>query len=115
MLIENITFSKDELNSGSGIIKSITDIVLPINSFNNKNYRPAAIKCSNKSGAAINFALFTDFEYEEWVSDPTISHVLAVENNADEALNDPRREITKVLCSGSISNTSGVVFVVIKE
>ena len=30
MLIENITFSKDELNSGSGIIKSITDIVLPV-------------------------------------------------------------------------------------
>jgi hypothetical protein len=114
MLIENITFSKDELNSGSGIIKSITDIVLPINSFNNKNYRPAAIKCSNKSGAAINFALFTDFEYEEWVSDPTISHVLAVENNAAESIN-PLGEITKIICSGSVSNTSGVVFAVIKE
>ncbi len=116
MLVENINFTQAQLNATSGTVKTITDIDLAINTYNDKHYRPFAIRVNNLSGAAINFALFTDFEYSAYLLDNTISNLMPLANNTKEELNNPLGEITTIFCSGTVaSHTSGVTFVVIKE
>lgn len=116
MLIENITFSQSELNATSATIKTVTSIDLAVNTFNSRHYRPVAIKVSNASGATINFALFSDFEYTAYIADNTISDMLSVSNSNEESINDPVGKITKIMCSGTPStHTSGVIFTVLKE
>ena len=116
MLIENINFTQANLNATSATIKTISDVTLAINTFNSKHYRPVAIKVSNSSGATINFALFSDFEYSAYLANNTISNLLAVANSNEESLNDPVGKITTIMCSGTpATHTSGVTFVVLKE
>ena len=116
MLIENINFTQAQLNATSGTVKTITDVDIVINSNSNKHYRPFAIRVNNLSGATINFALFTDFEYSAYLLNNAISNLMPLANNTKEELNDPLGEITTIFCSGTVtSHTSGVNFVVIKE
>lgn len=116
MLIENIEFTQANLNATSATIKTITDVTLPVNTFNSKHYRPVAIKVSNASGATINFALFSDFEYTAYLADNTISDLLPVSNSNEESISDPVGKITKIMCSGTpATHTSGVIFTVLKE
>ena len=116
MLIEQINFTEGQLNSTSGTVVEITDIDLPVNSFISKHYRPIKIKVNNQSGATINFALFTDFEYSAYLDDPSISHLIPVLNSDEEIITSPIGKISTVLCSGTVaSHSSGVIFVITKE
>jgi len=115
MLIENITLTQSELNASSGVLKTLSGVILPINSFDNKYYRVSNMRLANRSGATVNFALFTDFEYTNYLATPAISGFIPVLNGADIEIDKPRGEITKVLCSGTVSHTSGCVFTFIKD
>jgi len=115
MLAEILNFTQSELNLASGVVKTLIDPDLTINTFSNKHYRPFSIKVSNDSGATINFALFTDFEYNAYVDDPTISHLIPVKNTEEDSVNNFRGEVTTIMCSGTVGHTSGVNFVIIKE
>lgn len=118
MLTDIINFSKDELNSGIIVTKTITEKLLYYAEKPGSDlYKPTSIKINNTSGATAYFGLFTDGEYTHWLPDNTLSILFPVTNSTTEIVNSFKGLVTTIVASGVVGSpyTSGIVCTVIEE
>ena len=114
MLIENIVFSQTELNLSSGIVKTISGVVLT-NNGRQSYYGTKQIDVSNTSGATIHFVPMSDNEYAVWNADHNYSNYIPVANSGSKSISKPVDNISTIICSGTTGHSASVTFVVTKE
>lgn len=113
MLFEIIEITSGDLNSGLKT-EQLTDVVLS-NSPGNQPTRPVSVRVENNSGVSVDVGIWTDYEYDEWIADNTISDLFPVANNDTETFNDPRGEIVYVTASGTAGHTGSITFTLVRE
>ena len=116
MIIELVEYSTAELNSSSGVVKTITNSEITSSSLNRATTpTPHAISVLNESGATIHFVPFSKLEYNAYQSDNSITQMIPLAKDTEKTLNNVKGEITNMMCSGVTGHSSGVTFVFYKD
>jgi hypothetical protein len=116
MIIELIEFAAGELNSDSGIVKTITDSeITSITYGKTESITANSMSVLNGSGETIHFVPMTGFEYDAYVTDHTITQLIPLANSSEKVLDNMEGEISKIMCSGVTGHTDGVTFVFYKD
>lgn len=108
MIIKNIIYRIDELDTQSGVIKKISpDTIENIDNFL-EDYQVRNIVIDNLTGETINYALFNETEYQEYLESGTITDLISLENTSNDCLNrldfDPEYVLIEGTTSGYINN-----------
>lgn len=118
MLINYITYNPTELNSGSGICKTITQRELTKVTIANtkKYYRPTGIKIKNNSGGQVRYGLFTDLEYNYYANSGTlISDLIPITDTDVEEINVFIGEITNIYAQGTSGHISNFEVIILQD
>jgi hypothetical protein len=120
MLCEHIVVTQAELNSGSGIIKELTDSTISSSvaqATGTWDYYPKSVQVTNGTGETIYFLPLTKVDYRGWASDNTITDLIPVADSTSKEITSMKGRIEYILCSGvaGSGHTSDLTLVVIKE
>jgi hypothetical protein len=115
MLIQEITWTAEELNSQSGLVKNIFDQSIEIDGLNN-DYLPRSILINNNTGNTINYLILTTEEYTEYESTSgAISDLNSIENIGITTIENGLGEnLSKILIQGTGSHNSDLLVHVLK-
>ena len=118
MLCEHIVVSQAELNSGSGIIKNVTEtsidstIALGTGDF---NYYTKSVEVANSTGATIYFLPLTKIDYRGWVNNITVTDLIPVADSASKEITSLKGHVEYELCSGVTGHSADLTLVLTKE
>ena len=123
MIVEKISFSAVELNTGVDVVKSIANVTtvayiepnIQSTHVKYRIYRPVRIIVTNSSGVAVNFVFFSDEEYAKYLVTPTISNKITVASAATIEFYPTMDKVTKIVALGTTGHTSTFDITVIKE
>lgn len=122
MLLQNITFSAEELNSGIVVIKEVADKNIVVRggliSFPTSTnfYAVTQMKVKNTSGATVSYLPVTSFEKTSYDSlGAVLTDFLTVDNNVTDTYTSMRGRISHLIVQGTPTHTSGIVFNMIQE
>lgn len=115
MLNENFTITTDQLNTGSGIVNTITDLEIGDGEGSVRTYRPCTLIIPNDSGDTIGYQAFTNREYNHWIVSGTVSDYIPLRNSYTDKISNPRGEISTLIVQGQGTHISGIVASIIKD
>lgn len=116
MIVELVEFAVGELNSSSGVVKTVSDISITSPTYGiTKNPTANSMSILNESGQTIHFVPMTEIEFDAYLADHTITQMIPLSNNTEKTINDMKGEISNIMCSGVTGHTGGVTFVFMKD
>lgn len=117
MFIDKIDFYKADLETAGGVYKEVTDRSFTKDGVT-KPYRPKNVKMINGSGGVLEFCVFSNEEYTQYLSGTSVvSDLIPVEDGASETLTAVKGNITYVFAQGKAgeSFTSGASCLMYQE
>lgn len=122
MLIEYITFTRDELNTQELIVKQVADKQLGSGSITLR-YRPTSIAIQNLSGNTIFFMLMTEEEKNAFItaeeneegSGNTISEFLLLLNGGEALYENFSSEVRYILIEGTAGHEQDVICEIVQD
>lgn len=114
MLINKINFTQSELNGGR-TIKDVADTEISEGSLYTKYYRTSSVQVANNSGAEIHFNIFTEDEYNAWVSNSSVSELIPLADSDSISLSSLQGRLAKAVCSGTTGHTDSINIICIQE
>jgi hypothetical protein len=109
MIFKTISYSISELGRLSGVAKDIPRVSV-YDEANYKNtiyYHPHTMRIANSTGVTVQVAPFTDLEYASYrVSGSAFSTFFPIANSTIETFDGIKRQISKLLISGSAGASS---------
>jgi hypothetical protein len=115
MITENIDVSVSELNSTSGIVKTITDLSINNQDGFSENYLARNIIINNNTGDIVRYVGLTSNEYDSYVeTSGAITNLIPLYPEQSDSLSNLRGNIKTLVVQGNGAHVSGLVISVIK-